>query len=84
MAKARSKDPEELTFEQAFGELQTLVKSLETGDLDLEESMRQFERGQALAERCSQLLETAEVRLRKLMPDADAGYVEEDLEIEDE
>ena len=84
MAKARSKDPQELTFEQAFGELQTVVESLETGDLDLEESMRRFERGQALAERCSRLLETAELRLRKLVPDAEGGDLEDDLELEDE
>ncbi|HMK07976.1 MAG TPA: exodeoxyribonuclease VII small subunit [Anaerolineales bacterium] len=83
MPKAKSKPPEELTFEQAFEELQEVVAALESGDLPLEDSLRLFERGQALAERCSQLLEHAELRLKQLVPDDRGGYREEDLEVEE-
>lgn len=83
MAKARPKDPNDLTYEQAFAELQEIVTRLETGDLDLEESMSLFERGQALADRCTQLLDQAELRLRQLVPDEAGGYQEEDLELEE-
>ena len=63
---AKSKPPDEMRFEEAFEELSTLVGKLESGDLELEESLGLFERGQALADRCSQLLEEAELSLRQL------------------
>ena len=81
MAKARPKDPDDLTYEQAFGELQEIVGRLESGDLDLEESISLFERGQALAERCTKLLDQADLRLRQLVPDDEGGYQMEDLEL---
>ena len=83
MPKAKTKPPEELTFEQAFEELQEVVAGLESGELSLEDSLRLFEKGQALAERCSQLLEQAELRLRQLVPDEAGIHREIDLE-EDE
>ncbi|RLC89460.1 MAG: exodeoxyribonuclease VII small subunit, partial [Chloroflexi bacterium] len=42
-----------LTFEQAFAELEETVHKLEAGGLTLEESLALFERGQALATHCS-------------------------------
>lgn len=84
MAKAKARPPDELTYEQAFEELQDIVARLEGGDLPLEESLQLFERGQALADRCSGLLEQAELRLRQLVPDEGGGYHEEVLDIEDE
>lgn len=74
------KPVEELRFEEAFEELAELVAKLEAGDLNLEESLSLFERGQALANRCSQLLEEAELKLRQLVPDEGGGYSEEDFE----
>jgi exodeoxyribonuclease VII small subunit len=70
---AKTKPPDEMRFEEAFEELATLVGKLESGDLELEESLGLFERGQALADRCSQLLEEAELSLRQL----EAGPVED-------
>jgi len=63
---AKLKPPEEMRFEEAFEELAALVEKIESGDLELEESLGLFERGQALADRCSQLLEEAEISLRQL------------------
>jgi exodeoxyribonuclease VII small subunit len=79
---SKPKAPDQLNFEQAFEELQALVRQLEQGELPLEESLRLFERGQALATRCNQLLDGAELRLRKLAPDESGGYVEEDFQPE--
>ena len=62
----KTKPPDEMRFEEAFEELATLVGKLESGDLELEESLGLFERGQALADRCSQLLEEAELSLRQM------------------
>ena len=44
-----TKKPENLSFEQALEELSTIVGEMEQGDLSLEQSLKQFERGIALA-----------------------------------
>jgi len=65
------KPVEELTYEEAFAELETLVNALE-GDASrnpLEETMSLFERGQALVKRCSELLDGAELKVRELSSD---------------
>jgi len=82
MSKAKAVD--KLNYEQAFGELETVVERLGTGDLPLEEALALFEKGQALATRCSELLEQAELKLRQLVPDESGGYVEIDLEGDEE
>ena len=81
---AKKKTVEQMRFEKAFEELAALVGQLESGDLPLEESLALFERGQALAARCSQLLEQAELKLRQLVPDQSGGYSETDFEVEAE
>jgi exodeoxyribonuclease VII small subunit len=70
MAKKTAKPQalESLTFEQAFEELEATVQQLESGDLPLEESLKLFERGQALAAYCGRLLDEAEVMLEQLTP----------------
>lgn len=74
------KKPEEMNYEDAFGELKELVIQLESSELPLERSLSLFERGQALAARCSALLEEAELKLNRLIPDDEGGYQEEKLE----
>jgi exodeoxyribonuclease VII small subunit len=56
----------EMSYEQAFEALQEVIGSLETGEKPLEEAMALFERGQALYQRCNQLLDEAELRLQQL------------------
>jgi exodeoxyribonuclease VII small subunit len=57
---------EKLTYEQAFDQLEAVVEALETGQSSLEESLGLFERGQALARRCAELLDQAELRIQTL------------------
>jgi exodeoxyribonuclease VII small subunit len=54
--KKSEKPIEELTYEEALAELEGIVESLEGEQNPLEEAMRLFERGQALAARCSACL----------------------------
>lgn len=68
-----------LPFEQAFTELETLVRQLEAGDQPLDEALKLFERGQVLAAQCGQALEAAELKVKKLVPQA-AGHMLEDFE----
>jgi exodeoxyribonuclease VII small subunit len=82
MSMTKLTPPEKLTYEQAFQELEALVERLESGDLALEEALALFERGQALAARCSQLLEKAELKLRQLLPGESGDLVETDLDLE--
>ncbi len=65
---------EELTFEQAFDEMEQIVRQLEDGQLSLDESLALFERGQALSARCQALLETAELKVQQLVPKAGGGF----------
>ena len=55
----------ELSYEQARDELVTIVAQLEGGQLGLEESMRLWRRGEALAAHCSTWLDGAEAALDK-------------------
>ncbi len=50
-------------FEQALSELESLVDSLEKGDLSLEASLAAFERGIGLARTCQKTLDEAEQRV---------------------
>jgi exodeoxyribonuclease VII small subunit len=66
---ARSTDPalEQLSFDDAFAELQRVVADLEAGGQQLEASIALYERGVALHERCSRLLADAELRVKRLV-----------------
>jgi len=57
---------EELAYEQAFQELEEVIGALEGNQQTLEQSLALFERGQALARRCVELLDQAELRVRIL------------------
>lgn len=61
---------EEMTFEQSFAALQETVERLETGELALEDTIMLYERGQALARHCQDLLDQAELRVTQLGGDA--------------
>ena len=60
---------DELTYEQAMQELDDLIGSLEEGQSSLEDSLALYERGQALAKRCAELLDKAELRVQQLSAD---------------
>ncbi len=66
-----------VTFEESMTRLDEIVKALEAGDVPLEESMKLFEEGTKLAAKCSALLDTAELKVSKLMAGPDGTPVEE-------
>ncbi len=65
---------EELTFEQAYGQLERITRDLESGDLPLEAALALFEQGAKLADLCDRLLHTAELRVRQIVPDGAGGF----------
>jgi len=54
-------------FEKALAELETVVERLEKGDLSLENSLKNFELGVALARSCQSALNNAQQRVEKLI-----------------
>lgn len=59
-------------FEGSLSELEAIVARMERGDLPLEESLQLFERGMGLTRVCRTSLESAELRVRKLLDAGDA------------
>jgi exodeoxyribonuclease VII small subunit len=59
--------PPGVDFEASMAELEAIVERLEQGDLPLEESLRQFERGVALTRACQGALKQAEQRVAVLL-----------------
>ena len=72
---------EEMTFEQSIDALEALVKRLEDGGIDLDESLRIYEQAVALRDPCRSILEDGERRIRKIMETADGSVREEEFEI---
>lgn len=56
----------ELTFEQAFGQLEEVVRQLESGELSLEQSLALFEKGMRLAKLCEGKLDQAQQKVSQL------------------
>lgn len=56
----------EIHFEQSVSELENIVKQLEKGELSLEDSLKQFEKGIGLARRCQEALTQAEQKIEML------------------
>ena len=75
MAKASPKNAglPPTSLERALKELETIVGRLERGDVELEESIVIYERGEALKEHCDRLLKQAEAKVEKLTFDADGA-----------
>ncbi|MBV9612363.1 MAG: exodeoxyribonuclease VII small subunit [Acidobacteriaceae bacterium] len=59
--------PATQSFEASLGELESIVKELEKGDLPLEQSLALFEKGMRLSAECKRQLEEAESRVEILM-----------------
>jgi exodeoxyribonuclease VII small subunit len=70
---------EDLTYEQALSELESIVAALESGDHALESALAFYERGQALARYCARTLEQAELKIQSLSGD-DLPYAGQPIE----
>jgi exodeoxyribonuclease VII small subunit len=66
-----SADIAKMPFEAALAELEAIVEKLEKGAVALEESIKIYERGEALKAHCDKLLKNAEMRIEKITLGAD-------------
>ncbi|PYE90588.1 exodeoxyribonuclease VII small subunit [Phyllobacterium leguminum] len=55
-----------MSFEQALEQLERIVEDLERGDVPLDQSIRIYERGEALKKHCDTLLKAAEDKVEKI------------------
>ncbi|MCU4676837.1 exodeoxyribonuclease VII small subunit [Catenovulum sp. 2E275] len=62
-----NKKPENMSLETSMAELEQVVEQLESGDLPLEEALKQFERGVGLVRASQQKLDAAEQKIKILM-----------------
>lgn len=68
---AGGKPVEQMSFEEALAELEGLVQRLERGQLDLEASIKAYERGTQLRQHCAEKLRQVQLRVEKLAADRD-------------
>ena len=66
MAEETGEDIKAMSFEQALAALERIVDDLERGDVPLDQSIRIYERGEALKIHCDRLLKAAEDKVEKI------------------
>ena len=71
--KDKAFEVENLSFEEAYAELEKIVEALETSNTSLADSLTLFEKGQFYLKHCNQLLQEADIKLQTLsdMPESD-------------
>ena len=67
---------ENLTFEAGMQRLEQIVRTMERGDLPLDESLKLFREGTELVASCGKLLEEAELQTKQIMTDEQGNPVE--------
>lgn len=70
-------NPQNKTFEASMQRLEQIVRAMERGDVELEESLKLFQEGTELIRSCGKLLEDAQLQVRKIMTAPDGSPVEE-------
>ena len=68
---------ENMTFEASMVRLEQIVRTMERGDVPLEESLKLFQEGTELVRNCGKLLDEAELQVKKIMTAPDGSPVEE-------
>lgn len=70
---------ENQTFETSMTRLEQIVRTMERGDVALEESLKLFQEGTDLIRNCQKLLDDAQLQIKKIMTAPDGSPVEEEF-----
>lgn len=73
----------QLSFEEALCELETLARRLEEGKCPLDEAVKTFERGVSLKNHCDQMLKNAKLKVDKILSNADGSISLQPFTVED-
>ena len=75
-------DKTPMTFEASMARLEQIVRTMERGDVALDESLKLFQEGTELVRNCEKLLDEAHLQVTKIMTAADGSPVEEQFDAE--
>jgi exodeoxyribonuclease VII small subunit len=79
MAERKPKDElAKLTFEEAIGQLKEIVSKIEQGEIPLQDSLEQYEKGMSLIKHCRGILQKAEKRIEKISKEEPSEPEKED------
>ena len=67
------------SFESNMQRLEQIVRAMERGDVPLEESLKLFQEGTELVRSCNQLLDQAQLQVKKILTDVNGNPAEEDF-----
>jgi exodeoxyribonuclease VII small subunit len=73
LTKIIAGDLGKLTFEQAIKELTAIVGKIEQGEIPLNDSLQQYEKGMTLIKHCRKILQDAEKRIEKIASEKEGG-----------
>ena len=68
-----TKAANEMSFEEALGELETIVNKLEQGEVSLDDAVQAYERGTELKQHCQKRLHDAKMRVEKIRAEKGAS-----------
>jgi exodeoxyribonuclease VII small subunit len=84
MAKEKNNKSGGLTFEQAIDQLNQIVSRIEQGQVPLQESLEQYEKGMTLIQHCRGILQDAEKRIEQISAKNESASAESEAEEPDE
>jgi len=70
----------QVTFEESIQRLEQIVRTMERGEVPLEESLKLFQEGTDLVRKCTELLENAQLEIKKITVGADGSPIEENFD----
>ena len=68
-----------VSFENKMARLEQIVRAMERGDVPLEESLKLFQEGTELVRSCSELLDNAQLQVKKILAGPGGTPVEEEF-----
>lgn len=73
-----SKEADAPSFEHSLEEVESIIEAIESGEVGLEKSLAEYERGVMLLKRCREILTSAEQRIESLSKDLKADGSDEE------
>ena len=68
-----AKEDIKIDYESSLKELESIVEKLEDEDINLEDSVKSFEKGISLVKECQKQLHNAELKIKKLLDDGSSS-----------
>jgi exodeoxyribonuclease VII small subunit len=65
----KDSQPDAPSFEQSLEEVESIIEAIESGEVGLEKSLAEYERGAKILKRCREILASAEQRIESLSKD---------------